>query len=113
MIQWDPEKAQSNLEKHGVSFTEGASVRGKYYGRNLAPQLPGVQFLKNDQGQKTAVLLNLQVHHELWQQVADGSADRADFQYLTDSHTQFVFLDFKTHLTLWQTIYDRIIDQLA
>jgi uncharacterized protein len=26
MVQWDPEKAQANLKKHNVTFTEGASV---------------------------------------------------------------------------------------
>ena len=26
MVQWDPKKAESNVEKHGVSFTEGTSV---------------------------------------------------------------------------------------
>ena len=26
MVQWDPKKVESNVEKHGVSFTEGISV---------------------------------------------------------------------------------------
>ena len=26
MVQWDPSKARKNLEKHDVSFVEGASV---------------------------------------------------------------------------------------
>ncbi len=26
MVQWDPQKAQTNVDKHDVSFTEGASV---------------------------------------------------------------------------------------
>ncbi len=26
MVQWDPEKAQTNLKKHNVSLMEGASV---------------------------------------------------------------------------------------
>jgi uncharacterized DUF497 family protein len=27
-FEWDPEKAEGNLEKHGVSFTEAATVFG-------------------------------------------------------------------------------------
>ncbi len=90
-------------------FSHG--VRGKYFDRNLAPQLPGVQFLRNSKGQKTAVLLNLQVHQSLWQQILSNHIDESEFQYLTDSqtHTQSVFIDFKTNLVLWQEIYDRII----
>jgi hypothetical protein len=56
-------QAQPDQMLAEYDFSQGG--RGKYYSRNLGPQLPGVQFLKNDQGQKTAVLLNLQVHHEL------------------------------------------------
>jgi uncharacterized protein len=26
MVQWNPQKAQGNIEKHGVSFVEAASV---------------------------------------------------------------------------------------
>jgi hypothetical protein len=90
-------------------FSQG--VRGKYYDRDLAPKLPGVQFLKNARGQKTAVLLNLQMHRDLWQQVAGSDPSQMEFQYLTDAetHIQSVFLDFKTHLSLWQTLYDRLI----
>jgi hypothetical protein len=89
-------------------FTQG--VRGKYRDRNLAPQLPGVQFLRNSRGQKTAVLLNLEIYQNLWHQIV-GNIDQSEFQYLTDTqnHTQSVFLDFKTNLALWQEIYDKII----
>ncbi len=89
-------------------FSKG--VRGKHRDRNLAPQLPGIQFLKNARGQKTAVLVDLAVHQSLWQQAIERHPDQSDFQYLTDaeSHTQSVFLDFKTHLELWQMLYDRI-----
>jgi hypothetical protein len=90
-------------------FSNG--VRGKHRDRNLAPKLPGVQFLKNTRGQKTAVLLDLEVHQKLWQQVIANDFDPSEFQYLMDSenHTRSVFLDFKTHLEIWQVIYDRII----
>jgi hypothetical protein len=88
-------------------FSKG--VRGKHRDRNLAPKLPGVQFLKNTR--KTAVLLDLGVHEKLWQQVIDNGFDSSEFQYLMDAenHTRSVFLDFKTHLEIWQVIYDRII----
>jgi hypothetical protein len=90
-------------------FSNG--VRGKYRDRNLSVPLPGVQFLKNSRGQKTAVLLDLQIHRDLWQKISSQNLDLTDFQYLTNTqnHTQSVFLDFKTNLPLWQTIYDRII----
>jgi hypothetical protein len=90
-------------------FSKG--VRGKHRDRNLAPQLQGIQFLKNARGQKTAVLIDLAVHQALWQQTIERHSDQSDFQYLTDveSHTQSVFLDFKTHLPLWEAIYDRLI----
>jgi hypothetical protein len=102
-----PEQDDEMLAEY--DFSKG--VRGKHRDRHLAPQLPGVQFLKNTRGQKTAVLLDLAVHQALWQQTIASNPDQSDFQYLTDteSHTQSVFLDFKTHLELWQMIYDRII----
>jgi hypothetical protein len=109
MVQWDPEKAQNNEMLAEYDFSKG--VRGKHRDRHLAPQLPGIQFLKNARGQKTAVLVDLTVHQALWQQAIECHPYQADFQYLTDaeSHTQSVFLDFKTNLPLWQAIYDRII----
>jgi hypothetical protein len=57
------------------------------------------------------ILVDLTVHQALWQQTIECHPDQADFQYLTDteSHTQSVFLDFKTNLPLWQAIYDRIV----
>jgi hypothetical protein len=57
------------------------------------------------------VLVDLTVHQALWQQTIERHPDQSDFQYLTDveSHTQSVFLDFKTHLELWQMLYDCII----
>jgi hypothetical protein len=90
-------------------FSNG--VRGKHRDRQLAPQLPGIQFLKNARGQKTAVLIDLALHQAIWQQAIANHPDQSDFQYLTDveSHTQSVFLDFKTNLPLWEIIYDRII----
>jgi hypothetical protein len=44
MVQWDPEKAQDDVMLAEYDFSKG--VRGKHRDRHLAPQLPGVQFLK-------------------------------------------------------------------
>ncbi len=90
-------------------FSQG--VRGRHRHRKMGLDLPGVQFLTNAQGQKTAVLINLQIHSELWQQVLSQSSDNSDFQFLIDTHNHSVFLDFKEHLKLWQTVYDRLIAQ--
>jgi hypothetical protein len=91
-------------------FSKG--VRGKHCDRQLAPHLPGIQFLKNARGQKTAVLIDLVLHQVVWQEAIKNYPDQSGFQYLThaESHTQSVFLDFKTNLPLWEMIYDRIID---
>jgi hypothetical protein len=89
-------------------FSSG--IRGKHRHRKMAPDLPGVQFLTNGKGQKTAVLLNLNIHDALWQDVS--APDPSEFQFLVTDQTRSVFLDFKQHLALWQTIYDRIIADL-
>lgn len=90
-------------------FSQG--VRGRHQHRKMGLDLPGVQFLTNAQGQRTAVLLNLQIHGELWQQALSQYSDNPDFQFLIDTHNHAVFLDFKEHLKLWQTVYDRLIAQ--
>ena len=102
-----PEQEEEMLPDY--DFSNG--IRGKYRDRNLASDIPGVQFLKNSRGQKTAVLLDIQMYQDLWQQVSSRNSDQSEFQYLTNTqnHTQSVFLDFKTNLVLWQTIYDRIV----
>jgi hypothetical protein len=93
-------------------FSQG--VRGRHRSRKVGIDLPGVQFLTDDRGQKTAVLLDLQIHAELWQQISSQYPNATGFQFLVDPQNRSiaVFLDFKNHLSIWQTVYDRIITQL-
>jgi uncharacterized DUF497 family protein len=39
VFEWDPAKAETNLRKHGVSFTEAASVFGDPDALNLVDRL--------------------------------------------------------------------------
>jgi hypothetical protein len=50
-----------------------------------------VQFLKNMRGKKMAVLLDLTLPQELWQQAIASNPDQSNFQYFMDaeSHTQY------------------------
>lgn len=93
-------------------FSQG--VRGRHRHPKTGIVLPGVQFLTNAHGQKTAVLLNLQIHAELWQQISSQYLSASEFQFLVDSESgsTAVFLDFKEHLPIWQAAYDQIIVQL-
>jgi hypothetical protein len=86
------------------------ATRGRRHTHKIAIDLPGVQFLTNTQGQKTAVLLDLNRHQHLWE--TTSSQHPANFQYLIDSHTRSVFLDFDHHQALWQALYDQIITTL-
>jgi hypothetical protein len=98
----------SNMTKYDLS----QATRGRCNTHKISIDLPGVQFLTNAQGQKTAVLLNLDRHQDLWQITSSQYA--SNFQFLIDSqnHTRSVFLDFTQHLPLWQAIYDQIIATL-
>jgi hypothetical protein len=90
------------------------AVRGRRYSHPVGITPPGIQFLTNDRGQKTAVLVNLSIHQAIWDDLLETFPDRAQLQYLVDAQTQTrsVFLDFNQHLALWQLLYDRIIDQM-
>jgi hypothetical protein len=90
------------------------AVRGRRHSHQVGVVLPGVQFLVNDRGQKTAVLVNLSVHQALWDELVSSFSDRAQLQYLADAQTQTrsVFLDFNQHLSLWQALYDQVIVQM-
>jgi hypothetical protein len=101
-----PDQEDEMLPEYDFS----SGIRGKHRTRKIASDLPGVQFLTNSKGQKTAVLLNLNIHDALWQDIS--ATDPSEFQFLVNDQTRSVFLDFKQHLTLWQTIYDRIIATL-
>ena len=90
------------------------AVRGRRHNHNVSIEIPGVQFLTNDRGQKTAVLLNLRLYQDLWQTTIGQYPNLANFQFLIDSqhNTRSVFLDFNHHLALWQELYSKIIETL-
>jgi hypothetical protein len=88
------------------------AVRGRRHQQQVGIDLPGVQFLTNTQGKKTAVLLDLNLHQDLWNSTITDYPDLTNFQFLIDSHSRSVFLDFTHHLPLWQALYNQIITQL-
>ena len=90
------------------------AVRGRRHKHNVSIEIPGVQFLTNDRGQKTAVLLNLTLHQNLWHTTTEQYSNQTDFQFLIDTqhNTRSVFLDFNHHLALWQELYSKIIATL-
>ena len=88
--------------------------RGKYYQayqNNNLSSLAGVQFLRDCHQRKTGVLLDLQEHQKLWNEVIGENSILEQLQFLTDhqGHYLAVILNFKEHLSLWQSIYDRLI----
>jgi len=90
------------------------AVRGRRHQDKISIELPGVQFLINAKGKKTAVLLNLNLHQNLWETTVSQYPTLPDFQFLIDTrnHTRSVFLDFTDHLPLWQALYDQMIATL-
>jgi hypothetical protein len=55
--------------------------------------------------------LDLQEHQSLWNEVIKDNSALDQLQFLMDhqGHYLAVILNFKDHLSLWQTIYDRLI----
>ncbi|MBE9057566.1 hypothetical protein [Sphaerospermopsis sp. LEGE 08334] len=101
------------LEEYDFS----TGVRGKYYQQyqnNNLPQLPGIQFLTDQQNKRTGVFIDLQPHQTLWETVINQYPELENIQFLTDGQGQkiAVILNFQQHLTLWQDIYDRLIADL-
>ena len=90
------------------------AVRGRRHQHNVSIEIPGVQFLTNDRGQKTAALLNLTLHQNLWETTIEQYLNPTNFQFLIDTqhNTRSVFLDFNHHLALWQDLYSKIIETL-
>lgn len=96
-------------------FSNGA--RGKYlnrYPKNYQTSLQGIQFLTNNEGRKTAVLIYLKEHSKVWADVVEKYGNMASFQFLTDEQGEktAVLLNFKEHLEIWEYIYDRLIANL-
>ena len=55
-------------------FSHG--VRGKYAGRAGGAMIPGVQFLVDEAGVKTAVVIDLRENSELWEDFYDRALAR-------------------------------------
>jgi hypothetical protein len=81
---------------------------------NLEEQISGVQFLKNFLGQKTAVLIDLKEHIELWTEIEEEIEIPLTVQFLTDEQGKktFVLLDLEKHGEIWEDIYDSLIVNL-
>lgn len=109
MVEWDGEKANM-LPEYDLSH----AVRGRRHQHKVGIDIPGVQFLTNDRGQKTAVLFNLTLHQDLWEIAIQQYPNLTNFQFLIDNqhNTRSVFLDFNHHLPLWQALYSKIIETL-
>jgi hypothetical protein len=77
----------------------------------LEKHLPGVQFLKNFLGQKTAVLIDLKEHSELWTEIEAELEIPLTVQFLTDEQGKYssVLLDLEEHGEIWEDIYDSLI----
>jgi hypothetical protein len=77
-------------------------------------QFSGVQYLRNFLGQKTAVLLNLKEHGELWAAVEEEIDTPLSLQFLVDEKgcKTAVLLDFEQHGEIWEDIYYNLIANL-
>ena len=76
--------------------------------------MQGIQFLVNNQGRKTAALIDLREHGELWAAITEEYNHPSDIQFLTDDqgHKTGVFVDFRQHGELWEDIYDNLVAEL-
>jgi len=68
----------------------------------------GVQFLTDSQGHKTAALLDLREHRQLWANVSAADRNTVDLQFLRDENGEqvAVLLVFEKHGEFWENIYD-------
>ncbi|MCL1473084.1 hypothetical protein [Argonema antarcticum] len=110
-FQPDAEKDDSEMLDE-YDFSQG--VRGKYvqrYPKNNLPALPGIQFFTDSQHRKTAVLIDLKKHWELWADLLEKYELPPSLQFLNgeDGKKTAVLLDFKNNLEIWEYIYDRLI----
>jgi len=67
-FEWDPRKAESNLRKHGVSFTEAGTV----FGDDLAITVPDPDHSKDED---RCITIGWSNHHRL---LMVSHADRKD-----------------------------------
>jgi hypothetical protein len=54
-----------------AEYDFSSGIRGKYVRRVGAAMIPGVQFVVDQAGQKTAVLIDLRTHTKLWEDFYD------------------------------------------
>lgn len=71
----------------------------------------GIQFLTDDRGKKTAAIVDLKEHNELWAAVIAESDPPSDLQFVVDEQHQriAVVLDFSKHGEIWEEIYDSLL----
>jgi hypothetical protein len=77
-------------------------------------QFSGVQFLMNFLGQKTAVLIDLKQHGELWAAMEEETDIPLTVQFLLDEqgYKSAVLLDFEEHGEIWEDVYCNLIASL-
>ncbi|WP_293178809.1 MULTISPECIES: hypothetical protein [unclassified Microcoleus] len=70
----------------------------------------GVQFLTDNEGNKTAAIVDLKEHSEFWVDVLAECGEPTDFQFLVDGQGEkiAVLLDFEKHGELWEDVYDSL-----
>ncbi|KYC35160.1 hypothetical protein WA1_08335 [Scytonema hofmannii PCC 7110] len=79
-------------------------------------QFLGVQYLRNFLGQKTAVLIDLKEHGDLWANVEEEIDIPVTVQFLVDEQggKLMVLLNFEQHGEIWEDIYySLIVDRRA
>lgn len=87
------------------------SQKEKIFGLEEDMQLLGVQYLRNFLGQKTAVLIDLKEHGELWANVEEEIDIPVTVQFLIDEQgcKLMVLLNFEQHGEIWEDIYYSLI----
>jgi hypothetical protein len=97
-------------------FTQG--IRGKYYQRypkNNLHSLPSINFITDNQGKKTAGILDLKKHNSLWEGILAKSGDSQEFKFISNDSGEkiAVLIEFKKHGEIWENVYDSLIGELA
>jgi hypothetical protein len=71
----------------------------------------GIQFLTDNQGQKSAAFVDLKEHSEFWADVLVECSEATGFQFLINDQGEkiAVLLDFEKHGELWEDLYFGLI----
>ncbi len=96
-------------------FSKG--VRGKHYQRykkSNVPTLTGIQFVVDSRGKKTGVLIDLHEYQTLIDEYLTEELSETVY-YLVDKQgsQKAILLNFKNHLSLWENIYDQMIETIS